>query len=157
MKTNLFFGGIPTQADVNKLTEHFPLEQMTTGARFSYADVSALLGTGVRSHRFNTVTTMWRRRVEIAYNIIIGCDIERESFYVLSEPEKVKLSLQKLRSSVSFSRRSIVVSGRVDLKQLTDEDRKSHDFNCIRAAAIITTGQLRKKDKQLPEMEVRLP
>lgn len=155
MKTNLFFGGVPTGADVNKLTEHYPLEQMTTGAMFSYDDVSAVIGTSVRSHRFNTVTSMWRKKVEVAYNIIIGCDSEKESFYVLSEPEKVNLSLQKLRSSVSFSRRSMVVSGRVDLKQLTDEDRKSHDFNCLRAAAIITTGQLRKKDKQLPEMEVK--
>ena len=56
------------------------------------------------------------------------------------------------RSSVRLARRSIDVSGRVNLKLLSDEDRKNHDFNCNKAASVIASGQLRNGKKQLPEM-----
>lgn len=148
----VYWGGVPTEPDVNRLLDKYPQEGLHIGRQIPYAETESVISIPKQSSRWATVTKAWRKKVETDFNIIIACMPENQAFVVLSEGEKVLLSRQKLRSSVKFSRRSMEVSARVDLKALTDDERKNHDFNCSKAAAVIASGQLRNGRKSLPDM-----
>ena len=150
--SGMYFGGIPTGPDVERLMEAYPVDGLVPGVIIPYVDTGKAIHSDVRSSRWKTITNAWRRKLENESNIIIECDPLSASFYVLSEGEKVGLSRKKLRSSVKLARRSMVVSAQVDIKQLSVEQRKDHDFNTNKAAAVIASGQLRANRKALPEM-----
>ena len=153
MENKLYFGGIPTEPDVNRLIDAFSVDDLKPGTQISYNETARIINQKVRTYRWKTVTTSWRKKLENDYNIILVCIPESQAFEVLTEPGKVKLSRSKLRSSVRLARRSIDVSGRVNLKALSDEERKAHDFNCNKASAVIASGQLRSAQKQLPTLD----
>lgn len=148
-----FFGGIPTDVDVNRLISAYPVEGLVSGTVIPYGDVSKVIGESYGSNRWRTVTTRWRRKVEVDHNLYIEPDTnEARQFVVLDERGKVGLSRKKLRSSVRMARRSFTISARVDVGQLTDEEKSAHEFNCSRSAAVLATGQLRRKAPSLPEV-----
>jgi hypothetical protein len=154
-KTRLFFGGVPTTPDVNRLEEAYGRELLTAGTLIPYVDVTEVINEQPGTSRFKSVTHAWRKKMETDYNIIIDCEIESQAFIVLTEGGKVELSRSKLGRAVKAARRSYVISARVDLKQLTDDERKAHDFNTLKAANVIASGQLRNGRKALPEMTAK--
>ena len=56
----LFFSGVPTKMDVDKLVETFKPE---AGQRISYDDIAAVINVAPKTSRFRTVTNAWRSRV----------------------------------------------------------------------------------------------
>lgn len=58
--SKLFFGGVPTGPDVDRLMKGIEIE---AGARIPYKIVEDLIGTSVSEHRFRSVTNAWRKRV----------------------------------------------------------------------------------------------
>lgn len=152
MSSNNFFGGIPTGPDVNRLLAEYPIEKLTEGTLIDYECVAKIISNPVRSTRWISVTTAWRKRIENDFNVILSCDPNKKAFVVLTNGEKVELSRQKLRESAKKAKRSMIISARVDLPKLTAEERKAYDFNTAKAAAIMASAQLRNGKKALPEM-----
>jgi hypothetical protein len=57
--SRLFFPGVPTTMDVNRLMEL----DVQPGTIVSYEQVTAVIGISNSVHRFRTVTNAWRRRL----------------------------------------------------------------------------------------------
>lgn len=56
----LFFGGVPTSPDVDKLIKEF---DAAPGSQISYEQVEQCIGVSIKEFRFRTVTNAWRKRV----------------------------------------------------------------------------------------------
>jgi len=151
-KNSMYFGGIPTAADVNLLMESIQVQKMKPGDLIPYADITGIIKQDKKSHRWVSVTNAWRKKIEKDYNIILECDPIEWAFRILPEGGKVQLSRKKLRAAVSASRRSYVISGLIDIKQLTEDERRDHDFNMIKSGNILAVTQLRRNKNNLPEM-----
>jgi hypothetical protein len=138
----MFFNGIPTGTDVRRLRAAFPDETLKPGTIIPHSEVATVINTPVGSPRYLTITNIWRKIVESETDKIIG--VERgQGFKVLSEGEKVFLSGNKLRSSGRMARRAFVIAGRVDLKQLSDQERVEYDHSTKRAVAIMQAAKLK--------------
>ena len=148
----LYFGGIPTEPDVNLLMRSFDINEMNPGYTVDYSKVSEIINQRIRSSRWRTVTMAWRKRLEKGHGIFLDCDPDKQAFFVLSEGGKVGLSGKKLRSSIVAARRSYVVSGHVDAKKLSEDEKRHHEFYSLRAGNILASAQLRMKKNTLPEI-----
>lgn len=153
--SNVFFGGVPTGPDVNKLVAAFPAEVLTSGYKIPYDEVSKIIGYDQKTSRWRSVTNAWRKKIEKDCNIFIRCDSAEHEFIVLSEGGKVQLSGDKLRSAVTSARRSISILTAVELKKLSDDERKQYDFHTSRAGLIVASGQLRSNKNNLPEITAK--
>lgn len=153
-RQTVYFGGIPTEPDIKRLTEAFKVQEMNPGDTIDYEEVAIVIGQAVKSSRFRSVTTAWRKRVENDFSIIIGCspDPLKKSFCILSESEKVDLSGKKLRSAVRLARRSYKIASFVDVKKLNEEEKKTLDHYAAKSASVIAAAQLRSGKNNLPEI-----
>lgn len=151
-KSDLFFGGVPTGPDIKALREAFPEEEMTPGDVIQYSIVEELLGVTVQTSRFRTVTTRWRKIVEKESKIILGVK-PGVGFVVLSDSDKVDLSGAKIRSSFRSARRSFVVTGYVDTKNLSEHEVNRLDSLKRSAAAVLCAHQVKGVRNNLPSLE----
>lgn len=151
-KSNVYFGGIPTEPDVNRLMDAFQVQKMAAGDMIPYSKISDVIGQEKESRRWTSVTNAWRKKIEKDYGIILGCDPFNRAFRILPEGGKVQLSRKKLRAAVSSARRSYIISGLIDVKQLTKDEKREHDFNLTRSGNLLASAQLRSNNKHLPEM-----
>jgi hypothetical protein len=150
----MYFGGIPTAPDVDRIIEQYPIDKLEPGMQITYQTIAGIINQDIKSYRWKTVTSAWRKKIESDYNIIIDPDeLEPETFVVLFEGGKVRLSRKKLRTSGRIARRSYEISARVDVKKLSDDEKKNHDFNVYKAAAVIASAQLRSKQPSLPTLQ----
>jgi len=150
-----YFSGIPTEPDVNKLVDKYPVDQLTPGYPMPYSEVSETIGEPVRSSRWRSVTEAWRKKIEKDYSIIIECNPYKQQFCVLTEGGKVNLSGKKLRSAVTSARRSLTILTTVEVKRLTEDERKNYEFNTLKSGSVVAAGQLRSGRAILPEMKAK--
>lgn len=151
MADKLFFGGIPTEPDVRALREAYPEKDMKTGTLIPYADVAKLIHCDKDSSRFHTVTSRWRRMVEReADRIVIGTEAN-VGFKVLDNSQKLDLGHSKLTSAVRSTRRAFILTSRVEIKALTEEERERLTNLQRRSAAVLGAAQI-KATAQLPSL-----
>lgn len=151
-KERVFFSGVPTEPDVKKLMDAIDVKSMPKGSSIEYETVSEIIGIQYKAPRWRSVTLSWRKKLEKDFGIILDCSQTERAFVVLTEGGKVGLSGRKLRSAVSSARRAYIVSGQVDVKQLTEAEKAKHDFFSIRAGNMIASAQLRSDKRSLPEL-----
>lgn len=151
MDSKMFFGGVPTNADVKKLRDAYPAEKLVKGTLILYQDVEKVLNLSRKSDRFRTVTNRWRREIERETRSVVIGTKPGEGFTVLSEHEKVGLSTSKLQSSVRHARRSLIVTTRVDVKDLSEDDRTRLTSTQQRVGALLAVSQIRR-DSDLPNL-----
>lgn len=154
-KERVFFGGVPTEPDVKKLMDAIDVKALPKGSSIEYETVSEIIGIQYKAPRWRSVTLSWRKKLEKDFGIIIDCSQTESAFIVLTEGGKVGLSGRKLRSAVSSARRAYIVSGQVDVKQLSEDEKAKHDFFSARAGNILVSAQLRSGNKNLPELTSR--
>jgi hypothetical protein len=152
MEGKLFFGGIPTDIEVKALREAYPNDYLKPGMLIDYGDIEKIIGCTRDSNRWRTITDRWRNVVERETGIIIAPDpLKSGAWKVLLEGEKVSLSSGKLRTAGRMARRSYVVASRVDVKQLTDQERTEYDHSVRRSVALLEAARLKAK-AVLPEI-----
>lgn len=152
MKQGMYFGGLPTEPDIKKLRDAFPDDALEPGRIIEYSDVAKVIGESVGSNRFKTITSRWRRLVENETgSIVIGTE-PGQGFKILEEHEKLNLSGNKLMTAARCARRSYQVTGRVTVKNLSEEDRNRMLTLQKRSAALIATVQI-KRTSELPTLE----
>ena len=147
--SSVFFGGVPTEIEVNILRTKYPTP--TVGDSWSYEEISQAIEVPVGTNRFKTVTTAWRRSVERENGIVIATD-RQGNFKVLDDSGKAGMSKDKLLSAGRMARRSRKVAGLVDPTQLSDEQRKEFDHVTKVSATILQATRLKSK-AALPELE----
>ena len=143
MSTKLYLGGLPTAPDVKRLRERFPDNALRVGQIVDYADVEATLGCARHTYRFKTVTNRWRKLVEKESGVIIGA-MAGKGFAVLDDHQKLDASGAKPRSAARAARRSYVLAGHIDRKNLTDEERGRLDHQGRVSAAVLAAASVRR-------------
>ena len=121
VKAEPFFGGIPTDADIRRIRDAYPDDELKDQIA-TKEEIAAIIDVKADSHRFRTVTHRWRRVVFAETNKIIG--LLQGVFHVLDDKEKVDLACSKQRAALKSVRRSVKVSAVVDRKQLSEEDQR---------------------------------
>ena len=153
MSQEQYFGGIPTEPDVNRLRDQFPDSGMESGQVISYEEVERLIDCRKGSARFQTVTSRWRRLVERETGrIIIGTE-RGVGFKVLDNQQKLNLSSDTFRQAIRRSRRAYQVTGRINLRQLSEDERQRLLGIQQRTAAVVATAQI-QSTTDLPSLEV---
>ncbi|MFZ3047002.1 MAG: hypothetical protein WA151_13905 [Desulfatirhabdiaceae bacterium] len=149
--TKVYFGGVPTEPDVKKLTEAFPPSGLAPGYEISYKDVEGIINSKKGSSRFAAITSAWRKQLEKNHGIMVGVD-PGHAYKILSESEKLLYTQKKHRGVGRAVKRIITVSSTlIDRKGLTEEEKKTKDTLDIAVGKIASVSQI-KSHLVLPEM-----
>jgi hypothetical protein len=140
-----FFGGIPTEIEVRRIMERWPMTDMKEGDEIAYADMAAVINSEYGSFRFRTVTSRWRKMIENEAGIIIGTK-EARCFVVLNNGQKLSLSRAKMRMSGRAALRAYKTAAVIDAKKLTDAEKKEYDHTVSKAAAVMATMRIKSKN-----------
>lgn len=145
----VFYGGIPTDIDIRKLVDAYPMERMKAGDKYTYSEVGKLIGVSQADHRFRTVTNRWRGMVERETGKRIGA-YEGEFFRVMTEPEKVEALQNKRKSIVKQVNKNIRRANLVDRKKLSEEMCRTLDHGHMNDRNMIAIQQLRGSENLFP-------
>lgn len=125
--SKVFFRGIPTKIDVEKLLNRYgvPKEGFTVEKKA----IAETLELDVKSHRFGTVLTAWRNRLFREHNILM-VSIGEGVLKAASPDERVDYSSRKVSSGRRAIGKAIVVAYATDANRLTDESAKTRASIC---------------------------
>lgn len=153
-----FFGGIPTDIEVQKLVTHFGKPEHGV---IDYVDIEVVIGLAWRAPRFKSVLTKWRRILFRELNI----DTEMaagKGMRVLAPGERIDASHRDMRSAVRKTHKGFLRISSVPTEQLTEIERKKYD-HMLRSAGMgysaLTAGEKQLTDalkapRQLPRRAV---
>lgn len=120
----VFFGGVPTEPDVNKLLATYGTP--SEGAVIFYDDISQVLQQDRHSSRFKTVVSAWRKQLLKSYNLDSKAKAG-EGILILTPEERVCESGKNLLSSARQVRRGFVRASTVPVARLDTINRQKHD------------------------------
>ena len=147
--TTVFFGGVPTEPDVEKLFMRWPEKDLKPGDVIKYSDIATVIGVPVEDTRWQTVTQRWRRKLETA-GLYFKC-VDGAMFVVMTEAEKAGLAVNRLAQAGKKALSAVAVSHRTDRSALDEVQRARLDWVEGSAAKIRAVTQLRRKIA-LPEV-----
>ena len=124
MKRILFFGGIPTQPDVDKLEKVYGIPAI--GTVIPYQAIADLLGIALESSRFKTVTGQWRKKLDRIHNIVFRC-IPGAAFEVADSHGRVDLASRGYKMGVRKVVRCSNIAARTDRSTLSAEESRVCD------------------------------
>lgn len=145
-----FIGGVPTEPDVRLLKRTYA-EALAVGLTIPFAEVADAISVSPDSARFATVTARWRREVEQETGFVIGAPGDK-TFRVLSASETLTLSNRKARTAARATKRSMILSRRVDRAQLTDAERQLLNYTQKVNGKVLAAFQVQRK-AELPALE----
>ncbi len=151
MPGKLFFGGVPTDPEVNMLRERYPVADMSPGRVIPYNEVADLIGCPRDDRRFTTITNRWRRLVENETQTVVIGTLRGVGFKVLDNTGKIDLGQTKLVTAVRSARRSYKLTATVR-GQLSEEDKERLIQLQRRSGALLATAQI-KSNVELPKLE----
>lgn len=147
----LYFKGLPTDMDIRKLREKYPITELTRGKVITYAEIEKLLELEWNSNRFKTVTNRWRRLIEKESGLYLDPNIPGVSFKVLTHQEQVVKMRKKQKTGNRCYRNVVKIGKNTSPDELSEEDKKELRFNMMKAAKMTAISQLRSP-ALLPEM-----
>ena len=119
----MFFRGVPTEPDVIRLVNAFGVPSETDPIR--YEEAARVIGSPVRSNRFRTVTTAWRKQVKAAHGVLV---MARDGAFRARKPgERISFGKSKTRSSVRAAGVALDAVMGADRSRLTDVERADAD------------------------------
>lgn len=153
MKTNnLFFGGVPTGPDVEKIRESYPDYQLQPGQIVPYGEIENIIMEKRGASRFKTVTVAWRNDVQLKTGHVIDPDVSAGGFRVLTEEEK----LEKAMKHRGKAKKQIIKGAKVlnitDRNALPDVKRVAFDHEMKNVGIATAALQIRARVK-LPTLE----
>lgn len=122
--SNVFFGGVPTGADVRKLLDAFP--DIKPGDVIAYADVAKVIGADHGSNRFKSVTDAWRKTLLRTSNLVIEA-VTGRGFRRLPEQERSERDREGWRKDQSRAARKVRDLARTDTRDFTESEQHAHD------------------------------
>ncbi|WP_257306265.1 hypothetical protein [Geothrix campi] len=120
-KPTLYFGGVPTGPDVDKLLEHYGVPKI--GTRIPYDELAAVINQSASSNRFKSVTAQWRRKLDRQHNIVLRC-IPGEAFEVADSHARVDLASRGYKMGVRKVVRCSNIAARTDRSTLSQEEAR---------------------------------
>ena len=148
---NIYFGGLPTDFEIQKIREEYPKTKLVPGFVIRYADIEKILGISWRESRFKTVMNRWRAMMRRESAIYVEPKIPGVSYKILTETEKVDLMKKEKRASEKKNKKTYVIGTHVDTKNLSDETKAEVGFLMMLSAKVKAVSQM-KTGLALPEM-----
>lgn len=126
-KQRLFFGGVPTAIEVNKLLATFSTAEV--GRIITHEEIEALVGVerAMNESRYRTITTRFMNKLFAQYNIRLHA-LRGVGYRVLSPNERVDLSIDSAVSAVRHlgrALRDVVSAPRIGMNE-TEKQRADH-------------------------------
>jgi hypothetical protein len=123
-KMKIFLAGIPTEPDVRALMERF--NDYVPGNEVLYADIAEVIHVDdVRSYRFETVLSAWRKRIRKEENVTFKRLGDRIRF--LAEMERVQEGAAAYRQGAKKQIRAYGDIAMVRIEMLDELGRKKAD------------------------------
>lgn len=134
--------GMPTKPDVDTLLKYW--SELKVGDIITYVEIAVLIGVDWRTHRFKSVTSVWRNRLE-EKGIILECKAG-EAFYVASADQvtantydviaqagrKYRRHRKKLAAvTTETERQREVVAHQGRLMKMMEEDARKKRMNIL--------------------------
>lgn len=149
MSDALYFSGVPTKPDVDRLQSAFGVPE--EGKLITYDEIGQVIGCKYRTSRFSCITNAWRRSLETKHQVILGC-VPGKGFFRLNPDDRVDLSGSKTRSGF----RSIGKAGRIvactDRNRLSPENQRAADHVCRVVASVKLAIATASKQIDLPDI-----
>lgn len=139
--SKLYFGGIPTRMDVDKLMAL----DLKAGDSISYQQVKQTIGVDHTENRFWSVTQAWRKRLFREHLLQVIC--EGGSFHVLTADEALGLGRRNVTRIQRFARRTAVAVEAIPVDELTGKNKD--DYNLVRRAAHMMLDATRTAAKEI--------
>lgn len=123
---SMFFGGVPTEPDVLKLLEAFPV--IEPGQTIPYAEIEKILGIDrqVKMSRFRTVLTAWIKKVKVEKNFVLRT-VRMTGIQRLTEVDRSVGNRMGWRRDQRRAGRKVRDMLLVHTPELTDTELRSHD------------------------------
>jgi hypothetical protein len=121
---DMFFGGIPTAPDVEKLVEKFGVPAV--GLLISYAEVTAVIREEKESFRFKSITTAWRKLLYNEHNLVLKA-VATQGYEVLDNKQRVTFSTGKYKHGLKHIRKSADIASRTAEDGLSNEEKRARD------------------------------
>lgn len=117
----VFFGGVPTAADVKKLKEALSAD-LKVDQVIPHEQIEAVIALKRTTSRYRTVVSAWRRQLLDEQNVDLD-SIAGVGYLVLTEPERVRVSIRDHRRGTRKVSRSVGRMARVRTETLPDAER----------------------------------
>jgi hypothetical protein len=124
MSTTPFFGGVPTEPDVDRLIAEIGVPE--AGALISYSALQGIIHSERRSARFNTVIGAWRRRLYNAHNLVLRA-VSRKGYEVLLDGQRITFSTNAYKHGLRRVRRAADVAAKTNGEKLTPDESRVRD------------------------------
>jgi hypothetical protein len=137
----LYFGGIPTGPDVDKLMAAFDL---APGVTAPYSEIEALIGLDRHQSRFRTITNVWRKRC--LRDRGLESVAEGTAFRFLTADQALDQRVNDLHRIGRMTGRSLTKAGFIDPDSLSSPQRVEK-LRLVRreAAALLAAAQASAK------------
>lgn len=122
-KSVLFLRGIPTEPDVITLLKEFGVPE--EGTPIAHQEIADVLNVPVKSFRFQTVTSVWRKRLRADHQMFLKSS--GGQFTVRVPSERVELQKTKVQIAVRSFSDSLEIGDGTDRERLTDRERADAD------------------------------
>jgi hypothetical protein len=118
------FYGVTTLPEVQIMTDAY--QELREGDEILYADIAEKICEQVRSHRYMTIVTSWRKKLFKNQNIILIPD-DGKKYIVASPHQRVTVSANKAKIGMRHISRSSIIAATTDRSRLSPEDAKTCD------------------------------
>lgn len=150
-QAELYFGGVPTDGELKMLRDRWPDTGLQPGQTITCEEIAAVIHVAVKTARFRTVTERWRRCVERGpVGLVVGR--HEWAFHILKAGQVVNSNESDLRSAAKKARRAAVRGAKIDVLQLSEDERKRHDLHVAMTGKVLSAMNVRGKQKALPAM-----
>lgn len=118
-KSQMYFGGVPTDLDVEKLKTKFGVP--APGTAISYQAIAECLGISRNEFRWHSVVGAWRRHLDRQFNVILKA-MKNDGFVALDPSGRVDYSGRKYKGGLRQVVRAATVAARTDRGSLSPEE-----------------------------------
>ena len=132
-RSGVFFGGIPTEIEVERLRKAFPLP--TPGQKITHESIASITGNAAKTCRYRTVLVAWRTKLR--HDGIYLKAITGVGFTVCTAGELVDESGKKLYSAGKRIKRSGEMATAAAEPELNPE-QKTRKAWLLRNAAVLS-------------------
>jgi alkylated DNA nucleotide flippase Atl1 len=144
----LFFGGIPTAPDVERLVEK--LGDIKEGQVVAYDDISKIIREDKNTNRFRSVVGAWIRKMGRERNLVLEA-VPNVGYKVLLPSERVDYSGRKVRHGFRRIKRGASVARSTSRETLSEDQRRTVDHLSQIDATLRLAEATQAKRLQLPD------
>lgn len=140
----LFSGGVPTDIDVQRLSERWAIPD--EGTLIPYTEVAALIGVAHGSNRYRSVVSAWRRRLlREPFNRLLKARPDLAAYQVLDSNGRVSQCIGWDRHVRRTHRRIYLVAGSTDAKGLSAENQAARTHLMQTSATALQASRMQAK------------